>query len=34
MWDNRVTQHYALADYLPGYRCMNRVTVNSDKRVV
>lgn len=33
MWDNRVTQHYALADYLPGYRCMNRVTVNSDLRV-
>jgi taurine dioxygenase len=31
MWDNRVTQHYALADYLPGYRCMNRVTVNSDR---
>lgn len=33
IWDNRVTQHYALADYLPGYRCMNRVTVNSDIRV-
>ena len=32
IWDNRVTQHYALADYLPGYRCMNRVTVTSDRR--
>jgi len=32
IWDNRVTQHYALADYLPEYRCMNRVTVNSDGR--
>lgn len=32
MWDNRVTQHYALADYLPNYRCMNRVTVVSDRR--
>lgn len=32
IWDNRVTQHYALADYLPNYRCMNRVTVNSDRR--
>ena len=32
IWDNRVTQHYALADYLPDYRCMNRVTVNSDSR--
>ena len=33
IWDNRVTQHYALADYLPNYRCMNRVTVTSDQRV-
>ena len=32
IWDNRVTQHYALADYLPDYRCMNQVTVNSDRR--
>jgi taurine dioxygenase len=32
MWDNRVTMHYAVADYLPGYRCMNRVTVVSDNR--
>lgn len=33
MWDNRCTQHYAVADYLPAYRCMNRVTVVNDRRV-
>jgi len=33
MWDNRVTMHYALADYLPEYRCMNRITVVHDRRV-
>lgn len=33
MWDNRVTMHYAVADYLPQYRCMNRVTVVQDRRV-
>ena len=32
IWDNRVTMHYALADYLPHYRCMNRVTVVNDRR--
>jgi taurine dioxygenase len=32
MWDNRCTQHYAVADYLPAYRCMNRVTVVKDRR--
>lgn len=32
MWDNRVTTHYALADYMPHYRCMNRVTVVHDRR--
>lgn len=32
MWDNRCTQHYAVADYLPNYRCMNRITVISDRR--
>lgn len=32
MWDNRVTMHYAVADYLPQYRCMNRVAVVRDKR--
>lgn len=32
MWDNRVTMHYAVADYLPARRCMNRVTVASDRR--
>ena len=33
MWDNRVTMHYAVADYMPAYRCMNRVTVVNDNRV-
>ena len=33
MWDNRVTMHYAVADYMPAYRCMNRVTVVADSRV-
>jgi taurine dioxygenase len=32
MWDNRVTMHYAVNDYLPAYRCMNRVTVIDDRR--
>jgi taurine dioxygenase len=32
MWDNRVTMHYAVADYLPQYRCMNRITVVRDRR--
>lgn len=33
MWDNRITMHYAVADYYPAYRCMNRVTVVHDRRV-
>tara|TARA_A100001011_G_scaffold330880_1_gene356980 strand:+ start:1452 stop:2330 length:879 start_codon:yes stop_codon:yes gene_type:complete len=33
MWDNRITMHYAIADYMPAYRCMNRVTIINDKRV-
>ena len=32
MWDNRVTQHYAVSDYGVSYRCMHRVTVVSDRR--
>ena len=32
MWDNRVTMHYAVADYLPQYRCMHRITVVKDAR--
>ncbi len=33
IWDNRVTQHYAVADYFPQYRRMHRVTVVRDSRV-
>ena len=32
MWDNRCTQHYAVSDYLPAYRCMHRTTVVRDRR--
>lgn len=32
MWDNRVTMHYAVADYLPQRRSMNRITVIRDRR--
>ncbi|KAG0613861.1 hypothetical protein M758_6G134800 [Ceratodon purpureus] len=30
-WDNRVTQHYGVADYLPNRRIMNRATILGDK---
>ena len=32
IWDNRITQHYAVCDYLPELRHMQRVTVINDKR--
>lgn len=34
MRDNRCTTHYAVADYMPHYRCMNRVTVVNDHRAL
>ena len=33
IWDNRITQHYAICDYLPNIRHMHRITVINDKRV-
>jgi len=30
-WDNRATQHYAIADYWPQKRVMERATVRGDK---
>lgn len=33
MWDNRCTQHYATADYLPHTRLMHRITIINDRRV-
>lgn len=32
IWDNRGTQHYAVADYLPHRRVMHRVAVVEDRR--
>ncbi len=32
MWDNRGTQHYGVADYLPHRRVLHRVAVSTDRR--
>ena len=32
IWDNRITQHYAVCDYLPQRRHMQRITITSDRR--
>ncbi len=31
IWDNRCTQHYAVMDYAPCHRKMNRATIVGDK---
>jgi len=31
VWDNRATQHYAVANYWPQYRRMHRITIIGDK---
>jgi taurine dioxygenase len=31
MWDNRCTQHLAVADYGPAHRVMHRITVQGDR---
>ncbi|MDJ1131051.1 TauD/TfdA dioxygenase family protein [Streptomyces iconiensis] len=30
-WDNRITQHYAVSDYFPAPRVMERVTLKGDR---
>ena len=32
IWDNRWTMDYAIGDYMPHQRTMNRITISNDKR--
>ncbi len=34
MWDNRCSQHLAVADYAPAHRLMHRITVQGDRPVL
>ncbi|WP_369959074.1 TauD/TfdA dioxygenase family protein [Limnohabitans sp. T6-5] len=31
MWDNRSTQHYAVGDYFPQHRKLQRITFTADQ---
>jgi taurine dioxygenase len=31
LWDNRASMHYAVADYWPAHRLMNRVSIETDE---